>query len=91
VGLRSPSSAPNPVYASAAAGVASLTAYLLILFAYSIAPLATVAPLRESGIVLAAAWGTLRMGETASRRETIVRIAAAGLVVVGAITLAGAK
>ena len=31
-----------------AAGVLSLTAYLLILFAYSVAPLAAVAPLRES-------------------------------------------
>jgi drug/metabolite transporter (DMT)-like permease len=75
----------------AVAGVLALGAYLLVLFAYSIAPLATVAPLRESGIVLAAAWGALRMGETAGRRETMVRIAAASLVVIGAITLAGAK
>jgi drug/metabolite transporter (DMT)-like permease len=36
------------------AGVLALAAYLLVLTAYSIAPLATVAPLRESGIVLAA-------------------------------------
>jgi drug/metabolite transporter (DMT)-like permease len=75
----------------AVAGVLALGAYLLVLIAYSIAPLATVAPLRESGIVLAAAWGALRMGETAGRRETVVRIAAASLVVIGAITLAGAK
>ena len=70
------------------AGVLSLTAYLLILFAYSIAPLATVAPLRESGIVLAAAWGSLRMGETSGRREAGGRIAAAALIVVGALLLA---
>jgi drug/metabolite transporter (DMT)-like permease len=72
----------------ALAGVASLTAYLLILFAYSIAPLATVAPLRESGIVLAAAWGSFRLGETSGRRETGTRIVAATLVVIGAVLLA---
>jgi drug/metabolite transporter (DMT)-like permease len=72
----------------AAAGVASLTAYLLILFAYSIAPLATVAPLRESGIVLAAAWGAFRLGETSGRREAGGRIIAAGFVVIGAVFLA---
>jgi drug/metabolite transporter (DMT)-like permease len=70
------------------AGVASLTAYLLILFAYSIAPLATVAPLRESGIVLAAAWGSIRLGETQGRRQAAGRIVAAALVVLGAILLA---
>ena len=72
----------------AVAGVLALAAYLLVLIAYSIAPLATVAPLRESGIVLAAAWGTLRLGEAAGGREAGQRIAAAGLVVVGAILLA---
>lgn len=74
----------------AIAGVLSLGAYLLVLVAYSIAPLATVAPLRESGIVLAAAWGALRLGETAGRREAVVRILAASLVVIGAILLATA-
>ena len=72
----------------AVAGVLSLGAYLLVLFAYSIAPLATVAPLRESGIVLAAAWGVLRLGEAAGRREAATSIGAAGLVVVGAVLLA---
>ncbi len=71
-----------------AAGVLSLTAYLLILFAYSQASLATVAPLRESGIVLAAAWGALRLGESAGVREAGMRIGAAGLVVIGAVLLA---
>ena len=75
----------------AVAGVLALAAYLLVLIAYSIAPLATVAPLRESGIVLAAAWGTLRLGEAAGGREAGQRIAAAGLVVVGAILLAVAR
>lgn len=70
------------------AGVLSLSAYLLILFAYSIAPLATVAPLRESGIVLAAAWGSLRLGEAAGGRQAAGRIVAASLVVLGAVLLA---
>jgi drug/metabolite transporter (DMT)-like permease len=74
----------------ALAGVLSLGAYLLVLFAYAIAPLAGVAPLRESGIVLAAAWGTLRLGEAAGRREAAGRIAAAALVVLGAVLLATA-
>ena len=75
----------------AVAGVLALGAYLLVLSAYSIAPLATVAPLRESGIVLAAAWGTLRLGEASGGREAGSRIAAAALVVVGAILLAVAR
>jgi len=70
------------------AGVLSLTAYLLILFAYSVAPLSVVAPLRESAIVLAAAWGSFRLGEAASRREGTVRIGAAVLVVLGAVLIA---
>jgi uncharacterized membrane protein len=75
----------------AVAGVLALAAYLLVLIAYDLAPLATVAPLRESGIVLAAAWGSVRLGEAASRREASMRTAAAALVVVGAILLATAR
>jgi drug/metabolite transporter (DMT)-like permease len=81
---------PGPVR-DALAGVLALAAYLLVLTAYSIAPLATVAPLRESGIVLAAAWGSLRLGEAAGRRDAMSKIAAAALVVLGAITLAVAR
>ena len=81
---------PGPLR-DAVAGVLALAAYLLVLVAYSIAPLATVAPLRESGIVLAAAWGTMRLGEASGGREAGSRIAAAGLVVVGAILLAVAR
>ena len=96
VGLVVPTAAPaggEPPPASslprdAIAGVLSLTAYLLILVAYSMAPLAAVAPLRESAIVLAAAWGTIRLGESAGRRESAIRIGAASLVVVGALLLA---
>jgi drug/metabolite transporter (DMT)-like permease len=72
----------------AVAGVLALTAYLLILVAYSVAPLAVVSPLRESAIVLGAAWGSFRLGEAAGRREAVVRVGAAALVVVGAILVA---
>ena len=75
----------------ALAGLLALAAYLLVLTAYSIAPLATVAPLRESGIVLAAAWGSIRLGEASGRRQATYRTAAAGLVVIGAILLATAR
>lgn len=75
----------------ALAGVLALSAYLLVLVAYTIAPLATVAPLRESGIVLAAAWGAIRLGETQGRGQAATRILAAGLVVLGAILLATSK
>jgi uncharacterized membrane protein len=70
------------------AGILSLTAYLLILFAYSVAPLAAVAPLRESAIVLAAAWGSLRLGEASSRRAIVLRVSAAILILAGALLLA---
>jgi drug/metabolite transporter (DMT)-like permease len=79
---------PTSLWRDGLAGVLSLTAYLLILFAYSQAPLAAVAPLRESGIVIAAAWGAFRLGESAGRREAIARMGAAALVVAGAILLA---
>jgi drug/metabolite transporter (DMT)-like permease len=86
-----PQRASIGVLRDAVAGVLSLGAYLLVLFAYSIAPLATVAPLRESGIVLAAAWGSLRLGETSGRRQGVTRIAASALVVLGAVLLASAR
>lgn len=79
---------PTPLWRDAVTGVLSLGAYLLVLFAYSLAPLAAVAPLRESGIVIAAAWGALRLGEAAGRRQAGARIAAAALVVLGAVLLA---
>jgi len=80
---------PTTAWRDGLAGVVSLTAYLLVLFAYSLAPLAAVAPLRESGIVIAAAWGAVRLGESTGRREALLRIGAAALVVVGAVLLAG--
>ena len=73
---------------AAVGGWITLAAYLLILVAFSVAPLTAVAPLRESAIVLASGWGTMRLGEGRDRAETIRRLAASALVVVGAILLA---
>jgi len=64
-------------------GVLMTSAYFMILFALSIAPLAIVAPLRESAIVLVTAWGIWRLGE---RRGTWVRMAGA-FAIVGGIAL----
>lgn len=70
-----------------AGGLLSLAAYLLVLGAYTLAPLSAVAPLRESAIVVASAWGTLRMGE-ATGRDARRRLGAAVVVVAGAVLLA---
>lgn len=73
---------------AAVGGLITLGAYLLILFAFSVAPLTAVAPLRESAIVLASGWGTLRLGEATGRTEIVRRIGASVLVVAGAVLLA---
>jgi drug/metabolite transporter (DMT)-like permease len=73
---------------AAIGGLITLAAYLLILVAFSVAPLTAVAPLRESAIVIASAWGTLRLGEGADRGEAARRISASAFVVLGAILLA---
>lgn len=71
-------------------GILTLTAYLLVLGALSRAPLALVAPLRESAVLLTALWGVLRLREATERREIAIRIAGAALVLAGAAVLAAA-
>jgi multidrug transporter EmrE-like cation transporter len=61
-------------------GVLMTAAYFMILFALSVAPLAIIAPLRESAIVLVTAWGIWRLGE---RRGAWVRLAGALVIVAG--------
>lgn len=73
------------------AGILSLGAYLLVLVAYSIAPLAAVAPLRESSVVLASLWGVARLGEGGDRRDAGLRVGAGALVLVGAVLLAAGR
>ena len=69
-------------------GVLTLAAYLLILYALSVAPLTAVAPLRESATVIVATWGAVRLGEAASRGDATRRIGASAAIVLGALLLA---
>jgi uncharacterized membrane protein len=73
---------------AAIGGWMTLGAYLLILWAFTVAPLSGVAPLRESASVFAAAWGSVRLGEAVSRGDTLRRIGASALIVAGAVLLA---
>ncbi|HEY3334789.1 MAG TPA: GRP family sugar transporter [Candidatus Limnocylindrales bacterium] len=72
-------------------GLLTFSAYGLVLAALSRAALAIVAPLRESAVVLASAWGVVRLGEAADRREVAFRLAGSALVLVGAVALAIAR
>ena len=65
---------------SLAVGVLMTAAYFMILLALSVAPLAIIAPLRESAIVLVTAWGIWRLGE---RRGAWLRVAGALAIVAG--------
>jgi len=73
---------------AAVGGWLTLGAYLLILFALSVAPLSGVAPLRESATVFAAAWGSVRLGEAVDRGDSARRIGASIAIVAGALLLA---
>jgi uncharacterized membrane protein len=72
-------------------GVLTLTSYGLVLFALARAPLAIIAPLRESAVVLTSTWGVLRLREATGRREVGVRLTGALLVLAGAVVLAVAR
>ena len=76
---------PADVRRSLVAGLLIIGTYMLILLAFQIAPLAGVAPLRESATILAAAWGVIALGE---RDRAGIRLAAAAAVALGAILLA---
>lgn len=73
---------------AAIGGLVTVGAYLLVLVAFVFAPLAVVAPVRESAIVLVSGWGSFRLGEAATRRVALGRLAAAAVIVVGAFLLA---
>jgi drug/metabolite transporter (DMT)-like permease len=70
---------------AAVIGVALIGAWLLVLSALSLAPLAVVVPLRESAVVLVTGWGVLRMGEREGAR---LRLAGALGIVLGVILVA---
>jgi drug/metabolite transporter (DMT)-like permease len=83
-----PAGAPASWLRAGAAGTISLAAYGLILVAYTLAPLTVVAPLRESSVVLASAWGAITMHEAVSSADVARRVSGAGFVLAGAILLA---
>jgi drug/metabolite transporter (DMT)-like permease len=66
-------------------GLLTVAAYGLTLAALSLAPLALVAPLRESGVIVVALWGILRLGE---RDRAGLKVAGAAAVLAGATLLA---
>jgi uncharacterized membrane protein len=67
-----------------AIGALTVSAYGLVLFALSMAPLALVAPLRETGVVLVAFWGVFVLSE---RARALRKLAGAAVVVAGAALL----
>jgi drug/metabolite transporter (DMT)-like permease len=70
---------------SAVIGVFMWVGYLLVLIALSIAPLAVVAPVRETAVVGVALWGVWRLGE---RRAAGLKIAGAAATLAGVSLLA---
>ncbi len=70
------------------AGMLTLAAYTLILFALSRAEVSIVGPLRESSVLITSAYGIVRLHEALTRREVALRLAGSVLVLVGAAVLA---
>jgi drug/metabolite transporter (DMT)-like permease len=66
-------------------GLMIAAAYALVLFALTVAPVAIVAPLRESAIVLVTAWGVWRPAE---RQGAALRIVGAVAIVAGIALIA---
>ena len=79
------SDAAPPWGRAIAAGLLILGAYFLVLYAYSVAPLSLVSPLRESAVVLATAWGILGLGE---REGAAQRLGGAALIALGGVLVA---
>jgi drug/metabolite transporter (DMT)-like permease len=72
-------------------GFLTFGAYAFVLVALSRAPLAIVAPLRESAVLLTSAWGVVRLREAVGRLEIGLRIAGSLFVLAGAVALAVAR
>ena len=74
--------------AAVVAGMLTLGAYSLVLFALSRAEVAIVGPLRESSVLITSAYGIARLREAATRREVSLRLTGSALVLLGAAVLA---
>ena len=72
----------------AVVGFLMTAAYLLVLIALSIAPLAVVAPVRESAIVLVTGWGMWRLGE-GREASPWTRVGGAAVILAGLVLVAG--
>jgi drug/metabolite transporter (DMT)-like permease len=70
------------------AGMLTLGAYTLVLFALSRAEVALVGPLRESSVLLTSAYGIVKLREAIARREIALRLVGAALVLLGGAVLA---
>ncbi|MFN8631036.1 MAG: EamA family transporter [Chloroflexota bacterium] len=70
------------------AGMLTLAAYSLILFALSRTEVAIVGPLRESAVLITSAYGIVVLREAVTRREITLRLGGSALVLLGAFTLA---
>jgi drug/metabolite transporter (DMT)-like permease len=90
-GRFTPSPEPVNMGRAVAGGFITFIAYGFVLAALSRAPLAIVAPLRESAVLLTSAWGVLRLKEAVGRREIGLRITGSLLVLAGALVLAVAR
>jgi uncharacterized membrane protein len=90
-GAFAPPQAPLDLPRAVAGGVLTFAAYGFVLAALARAPLAVVAPLRESAVVLATIWGVFRLREAVPGRAAGLRIAGSLLVLVGAVVLAAAS
>lgn len=66
-------------------GILTVLAYGAVLFALALAPLALVGPLRESGVVVVALWGVLRLHE---RDRALPKLIGATAVLCGAALVA---
>ena len=75
---------PRPLPGAPAVGVLVVGSYALVLAALSLVPLALVAPLRESGVVLVSLWGVFRLGERDGAR---LKVMGAGAVLAGVALL----
>jgi drug/metabolite transporter (DMT)-like permease len=70
------------------AGMLTLAAYSLILFALSRTEVAIVGPLRESAVLLTSTYGIVKLREAVTRREVTLRLTGSVMVLLGAATLA---